>query len=354
MADRLEVSPETVIRTARDHLVWVVDSVRDPGPYLSAEGSTLGSLIKAAGGVLREADLSSVEVTSTQIDQSTGTSRTIRAAYKGREEDFVRVALRPLDVVRVRSVFSDGVNGRISIAGEVRYPGTFDIVRGERLSTILERAGGLTVEAYPYGAVFTRQRAAEDERTGNARLAKQLENDFATLLSMPSVSAAAQGASGYVSNLAQQLRAAPALGRITATVDPSILRTHPELDIIVEPGDTLFIPRRPTTVTVSGEVLNPGSFQYRAEFDMQDYLKQSGGTTQAADDGRVFIVLPDGTARPVSSGWFAVNSAQVAPGSSIIVPRDLRPFDATQFLKDFTQITSQLAVSAASLAVIGR
>jgi hypothetical protein len=77
--------------------------------------------------------------------------------------------------------------------------------------------------------------------------------------------------------------------------------------------------------------------------------------TQAADRRRMFIILPDGTAQPVQSGWFSYsNVSMIPPGSTIVVPRDLSPFDLGLFLRDATQITSQLAVTAATVAVVGR
>ncbi len=159
----------------------------------------------------------------------------------------------------------------------------------------------------------------------------------------------------FLNSLAQQVQSQPVLGRITVTADPAILRVHPELDIILEPGDTLTVPPRPATVTVTGEVLNSGSFQYRAGTDVHDYITVAGGVTQGADEGRIFVVLPDGGARPITENWLTFNnSVLIPPGSTVVVPRDLRPFDFTQFFKDATQITSQLAITAASLAVVGR
>jgi protein involved in polysaccharide export with SLBB domain len=261
--------------------------------------------------------------------------------------------LRPLDVVRLRPVFSDREEGQVTVSGQVRYPGTFDITRGEKLSSILERAGGTTDIAYPYGAVFTRERAATTEREGYAREARAISAEIASLASSPNPTD--QSKVGYLTTLTQQVQNAPVLGRITVTADPAILRVHPELDINLEPGDSLVIPPRPSTVTVTGEVLNSGSFQYRPGLGVQDYIKLAGDETQGADDGRIFVVLPDGTARPVSENWLTFNNTIIVPpGSTIVVPRDLRPFDLTQFLTTATQITSQLAVTAASLVVIGR
>jgi polysaccharide export outer membrane protein len=133
------------------------------------------------------------------------------------------------------------------------------------------------------------------------------------------------------------------------------LRVHPEFDVILEPGDTLVIPPRPATVTVTGEVLNAGSFQYQGGMDVRDYVTVAGGATQGADEGRMFVVLPDGSARPIAESWLSFNNSNIIPpGSTIVVPRDLRPFDLGTFLINASQITSQVAVTAASLVVIGR
>jgi protein involved in polysaccharide export with SLBB domain len=354
IAARLGVSVQALVRMATDHLVWVLDQVRDPGPYLVADHATLANMLQTAGGTLREADLSSVEVTSTQYDQASGNSKTQRTDYKGSPADFEKVSLQPSDVIRLRRVFSDRDEGRVTISGQVRYPGTFDITRGERLSDILERAGGLTDQAYAYGAVFTREQAALAERDGNAREARELEAQLATLASA-ATNTPDKDAVAYLGSVAQQLRTAPVLGRITITADPGILRIKPELDVILQPGDTLFIPKRPSTVAVSGEVLNNGSFQFQNGMRVQDYVQLAGGTTKGADDGRIFIVLPDGTAQPAEEHWLSFGAGNtVPPGSTIIVPRDLRPFDWSLFIRDTVQITSQLAVTAASLAVVSQ
>lgn len=355
LADTMGVTEQSVVRVASEHIVWVLDQVRDPGPYLAGEGTSLRSIVQAAGGALRTADLTWVEVTTTQFDTLQGTSKTSRTAYKGRESDFAKVLVHPLDTVRFRRVFADNEGARVAVTGEVLYPGVFDVTRGERLSAVLERAGGLTDQAYPFGAIFTRRRAAEAEKEGNDRSARSLESAIAALATTPGNDNADQrtGKITYLSSLVQQVRMAPVVGRITTVVDPSVLHAKPELDIILEPGDTIYIPKRPMTVTVSGEVLNAGSFQYRPELSVSDYIKLAGGQSQDSDDGRIFVVYADGSARPASSSWVSFGFGDsVPPGSTIVVPRDLRPFDTMQFVKDMASILSSLAVAAASLNAI--
>ena len=355
-ATAMNVTSDDLKRTASDNLVWVMNEVRVPGPYLSAFGSTVEDMIKSAGGLQQDADMSNIEITSTAINRETGATHTTRQSVSAVNGQLQLVSIRPMDVVRVRAVYTDRDQGTVSVAGEVRFPGVFDITRDERLSSLLQRAGGLSEIAYPYGAIFTRKEAALNEKAGYERTARELESEVPILLAKSSGTDASQTSVGiYLSSLAKNLRDTPVLGRVVITADPTVLAIKPELDFVLEPGDTLFIPKRPSDVTVTGEVLNAGSFQYRAGLTYKDYIRLAGGSTQASDDDRTFVVMPDGSATPISSDWLSFHgSSNIPPGSTIVVPRDISPFNWSQFLKDSTQIISQLAVTAASFAVLGR
>src|SRR5207253_8594012 len=100
IAQSLDVPEQFLTGTLTDNLVWLFDQVKDPGPYLAAQGTSLGELVQLAGGPLRTADLTAVEVTSTTIDAVSGTSRTIRTEYKGTIEDFKKVPVEVLEVIR--------------------------------------------------------------------------------------------------------------------------------------------------------------------------------------------------------------------------------------------------------------
>ena len=136
--------------------------------------------------------------------------------------------------------------------------------------------------------------------------------------------------------------------------DPTVLAARPELDFALDQGDKLFVPKRPLYVTISGEVLNPGTVQYDGKLTADDYVDLAGGTTQGADSGRAFMVLPNGQAQPLDLSSWSYSSARVPPGSVVIVPRDLTPFDLSRTIRDVGSIVQSLAVSAASLVVIGR
>jgi polysaccharide biosynthesis/export protein len=351
MATELGMTLAALTNLAADYIVTVVGDVHDPGSYVAENGTPLGAMLDAAGGLEVQADLSSVQVTSTIVDASTGTSKTLRNAYSGRDRaDFDKVALHPQDTIVVRQVFADREDGTVTIAGAVRYPGSFDILRSERLSSLIARAGGLTDEAYPYGAVFTRISAQVAEEEGNYREAIELQTGALEAAVAPNVN---PNILTYLQSLVTTLQHEPALGRISVEADPTILSVKPQLDTLLQPGDFIYIPKRPSTVCTSGEVFDPGCFQYRPGMSVDDYLKLAGGTTQVSDSGSTFVILPDGSARPASSNFFDFfGSDPIPPGSTIVVPPDPAPFNSMVFATQVSQIVSQLAIALASLSVI--
>ena len=353
-AQAMGVSGQALVNMASDYLVWVNGQVLNPGPLLAQAGTSLSAILAAAGGLQRQADLSAVSVTSTEIDVERGTSRTLRNVFSQSQTDFANVSLRPFDSVSVRPVFSDRVGESITLSGQVRYPGTYEITRDERLSSVIARAGGLTDEAYAYGAVYTRQSAAVAEAQANQREAMMLNSQIATASTQVSSVVPPPNLS-YVSTMVQTLLHQPTIGRISITVDPAILLAHPDRDPLLETGDALYIPKRPSTVAVTGEVLNPGAFAHRPNMSLNDYIDMAGGETDAAEDSMVFIIMPDGTAVPSSANWWSFGGGtHIPPGATIVVPRDPQPFNLTTFLATYTDILSKVAITAASLAVINK
>jgi hypothetical protein len=148
------------------------------------------------------------------------------------------------------------------------------------------------------------------------------------------------------------LQNAQPVGRVVIESDPVILQARPEQDPLLEPGDALFMPKRPISVTVSGQVLNPGSLSFIPGGSFKQYIDQAGGYTQGADEGRAFIILPNGTAQSLKSSFWNFRSNDIPPGSLIVVPRDAAPFNIYAFSERFFGIFANLAISAAALAAI--
>ena len=157
-----------------------------------------------------------------------------------------------------------------------------------------------------------------------------------------------------VRELANTIRQTEAIGRVVVEADPTVLQVKAQLDTVLEAGDRLVMPKRPNHVTVSGEVLSPGAIQFRAGNTVDKYIEAAGGVSRVSDDGRTFVVFPNGEAKPVSVSSWNFTSVQIPPGSTIVVPRDPKPFDTMAFTISIADILSKLAITAASVAVIGR
>jgi len=337
-----------------DYRVTVRGAVRDPGIFLVAPGTTLDEIIQAAGGLDTDADVSAFGLTSTDIDNTTGQSTTERKQITVPPSQYASVEIHPRDVIEFHHVFTDMAKGTVQISGEVRYAGTYSFLRGEHLSQLLVRAGGLTDIAYPYGTVFLRSSVAAIEKAGNQRVADEVQRQLLAGVARSNGQTSAlspqalEAAEGFVTQLRQQ----KALGRISIIADPSVLAAHPDQDPILEPGDSIYIPQRPSTVTVMGDVMQPGSYPFDPAGNAENYVELAGGYGDNAEDDLTYVVYPDGTARRLDSSWLAFGSKAIPPGSVIYVPRKLFPTDWLALTTSIADIFKDLAVSAASVAVL--
>lgn len=347
---RIDFTDTVLLSLFKESRISLYGAVKAPGDYFVMPGISLGQALDVAGGPAVQADLSAVEITTTLFQPSLGTSRTDRRTVALGPDVLRGVKLGPLDVVRVRRVFSNRLAGSVTIDGEVKYPGRFDLLRGERLSSLFQRAGGLTSTAYPYGAVFTRVSAAKAEKDARDRLVDRMESQLATIVATEDMGT--DGAA-FLAGLLVKLKEAPVMGRVTIEADPAVLLASGKNDILLEAGDSLTVPPRPNSITVVGEVLSPSSYRFDASFDGKDYVKLAGGYGRFADKRRAFVIMPDGQARRLSQGRLRFGDKMLAPGTIVVVPRNLRPMQWDDFFLSVTQISSQLALTAASVAVIG-
>lgn len=329
-----------------EYAVSLEGEVRVPGVYPVVSGAKVESLLRAAGGVTLDADSDAVEMTGSDGKRVSGMSL----------RQLTQSTLNPGDVIRIAGRVSQREVGVIKVSGEVLRPGRYDIRRGERLSELLKRVDGLTPEAFPYGAVFTRERVRVAEEAGYRRAALELEQSIPSVLAQASGAEAEQArqALPFLQGLITSLRSTRAVGRVVVEVDPTVLSARPELDFVLEPGDELIIPKRPSHVTVSGEVLNPSSVMFKSGMSARDYIRMSGGETPAAELSSAFVIYPNGESEPLRLGRFSDGSVPIPPGSTIVVPRDPQPFNFLTTTRTVVSLLSDLALSAASLAVISR
>ncbi len=342
-----------------DAAVLLTGEVRQPGLFPIADDTGLDLVLAVAGGATDGADLSAVELAREPVETA-GVQSIGRTQLDLRSRNFRAVRLSPRDVIRIPRGFSDRESGPVSLAGEVIRPGTYDIRRGERLSELLARAGGLTPQAYAYGAVFTRDSVRARQQDGFRRTAQDLETALIQVAAghaNSGTSAPATDLGGLVTagrELASTLRQAQAAGRMVVEANPVVLAARPELDVLLEPGDLIVIPKRPNEVTVVGAVLNAGSLQFQSGWRAGDYVRAAGGTGRFADTSRAFVVLPNGQSAPAGLSAWQAGGPPIPPGSLVVVPQDPSPFETRGLIRDLTAILSQVTISGAALAVIAR
>ena len=339
---RRETDPGDIIAAfLKEQSVTLRGSVRGPGLYPIAEGVTLSELLSAAGGLSVEADPSRIELSALSEDTGKPAPAPKRRLLTLAESE--TTTLHAGDAVRVNQKFKRD-SKTVLVIGEVTNPGRYDLLAGDTVSDLLQRAGGLTGDAYPDGAIFSRESERRAEEARFRAQAREMQAAIAAALEQDSEKIGA-GQIAEARALAMQLQEAEGVGRITVETDPTTLQQNPELDMLLESGDRLYIPKRSLTVRVTGEVLSPVSLQFRKNKEANDYIDESGGLTMNADKDRAFVVYPDGSAQPLEISWGG-DDLFIPPGSTIVVPRDPEPFDFIQSAKDVSQILSNLAITA--------
>ena len=183
------------------------------------------------------------------------------------------------------------------------------------------------------------------------RSADDLEETIADIVTKGTLTNLSEFTLSPISRLISRLRSEEPLGRMVTNLDFLSLKSNPSINFRIQDGDELFIPKRPNSISVVGEVLSASTSGFDPSKDVFDYINVAGGLKDSADTDKIFIILPDGRSSLVKKSLFSSNNLLI-PGSTIVVSRDPRPFDAINLTKIITPILADLATSAAAIAAI--
>jgi protein involved in polysaccharide export with SLBB domain len=337
-------------------VVRIDGRVRARGEYPLEMDMRVSDLLRAGGGLHEAAYSVSAELTRYRVGGDARQTQLIEidlaAVLRGDESADVKLA--PFDFLNIKEIPEWTEQERVTILGEVRFPGTYPIQRGESLRSVLNRAGGLTSQAFAEGTVFTRTELAEREQREIDRLAERLQSDLAAAALQAVAASQGQGAQSLQvgQSLLNQLKATKAVGRLVINLEDILAGPVGAVgDIVLRDGDRLMIPKEKQEVSVIGEVQNTTSHLYKAEFSRDDYINMSGGVTRKADKGRIFVVRANGSVvSSESASWFR-RSSQVAmkPGDTVVVPLDTERMPALSMWQAVTSILYNLAIAAAAV-----
>ncbi|HQN20202.1 MAG TPA: SLBB domain-containing protein, partial [Syntrophobacteraceae bacterium] len=260
----------------------------------------------------------------------------------------------------VRSVPEWDLYKVISLTGEVKYPGTYTFQKGEKLSSLLSRAGGFTDRAYPKAAFYTRPSIKQGQQAQLKDMIERLERE---LLASGSAEAGVAASADEAKLLAEEQKSkarfvqsrkqVQAKGRLVVSLDqPDKLKNSPN-DIYPEDGDSLYIPMRMDSVQIIGAVNNQTALTHREGKDYSYYVNQCGGYTKNADKGQIYVVRADGRALrskgflswSTDSNQWGFGGAPIEPGDTIVVPDNLERISWMRNIKDITQILANVASS---------
>jgi protein involved in polysaccharide export with SLBB domain len=281
--------------------VEITGEVAKPGRYPYTGNMHAQDLIRAAGGLKAGADTNAADLTSYAAVGAPGTHTEISLAslLNGNATEDVPLSRGDVLAIRQKPGWKD-VGASVKVSGEVVHSGTFGIQPGERLSSVIERAGGYTKLAYPYGAVLMRREVREAEERSRADLVKRVKEQESMIRATPDGDE--QQRKSKVTALSQihaslqQLEENPPIGRVVIHVqDPVEKWKNTAADMTLSDGDVLFIPKRTSYVMVNGQVFHPTAVSYRSGKSANWYLSQAGGMTPVADKKGAYVLRADGS-----------------------------------------------------------
>jgi len=334
-------SPSREVATSGD--------VRYPGVYPLVTNMNVNDLINAAGGLTEKAFQLRAELSRTEFNQQQERNQ-YRVDLNLTNSDSLNVVLKSRDELQIKTIPEWAESEKVTLSGEVRFPGTYPVYKTDTLAQLLERAGGLTEYAYAPGAMFTRVELKEQQTQQLKEMQERLAEDIAKAELVTMNNKGKSNDVGQAEKLLSQLKNTTAKGRLVIDLE-KVLAEDSEYSIPLQKGDALHIPTKKNSVTIIGEVQLSISQIYESQLDYWDYINRSGGTTDNADEDRVYIIKANGGVHiPESSSWFAGNQQQVAPGDTIVVPLDADKLDQIVLWRDMSQIFYQIALGAAAVS----
>ncbi len=335
----------------------VAGAVVQPGVLAIEPGkTTLRDVINRSGGLLYTA-AKDAEITRIQVSERGPVTTRTMIDVKNVMEGKTNFVLQRDDYIFVRNVPDWDLYRGVTAGGRVLYPGSYAVKRGERLSSLLERSGGYSDNAFIRGAVFMRASARANQQKAIDDLVVRLERELAAG-SNEAISTAAQTKDKdfalaeieQKNRLLNAIKNTKATGRIIIHLPETLKELKGSAyDLPLEEGDSIYIPERPNTVQVVGAVTAQSTYVFEPGKNVRDYVNQSGGFSAYANAGRSYIIKADGS---IVKAFNGTKAAAVEEGDFIVVPEKMIFKQRLRTASDILDILSKTVLSIASVHYI--
>jgi protein involved in polysaccharide export with SLBB domain len=341
--------------------VSILGEVAKPGKYPLGTNLSAADLVRLAGGFKRgayttNADLSRYVVENGKRILGEHQEIPIAKAMSGEADSDVR--LMDGDVLSIRQLAGWAeIGASIIVKGEVLHSGTYGMEEGEKLSAIIERTGGFTATAYPYGAVLERMQVREFSEKSRQEMIHRVEAggnaNISGSVTGQEQAALVQAAMQQQQQVLNALRNQAPSGRLVIHISSDMRQwKNTSSDVEVRGGDVLLIPKRPNFVIVSGQVYNSSAVSFAPGKNAGWYLQQAGGATALADKKSVYVIRADGSVVGRDGGgssfWRgSVLSLKMQPGDMVVVPEKfITGSSAWKEIMTGAQFVSSMAIAA--------
>jgi protein involved in polysaccharide export with SLBB domain len=356
--ENLEIKPfdEIKVFARKDFVlprsVAIYGSVRNEGTFDLSEGMGIPELVKLAGGFTRNSYKLTVEVTRRTIVKDSVMIRNIeKMSLRDLLDRKTKFELQDGDRMYIREVVNSREYTSIILEGEFNFPGRYEFMPGEKLSSVIKRAGGFSKQAYLRGSVFLRLSVKEQQLRHAEEIGRRLEGQLQARLQQAKDESERAGLLAALQRRQQllgEIQRAPYLGRVVVKIDPKLKFAGTDWDMELEDGDILQVGAKVSTVSVLGEVSSPTTLIYTGKTNqIGEVLSKAGGVTTYGDYNETFYVAPDGTiSTPRSTPWYSSFKCKgLEPGGTVIVPLKPPTKDYLEVWAKATQILYQLAIS---------
>lgn len=338
-------------------VVSISGAVKVPGEYPLMENSTYFDLIELAGGYTDDALIDIAELRRLRLDENELiTTQLIDINLnKNRLNEERLITLSSRDHLRIRRIKDWDIKDKVTLKGEIAYPGEYLISPNEPLSSVISRAGGFTNESFIDAAIFTRESIKEKEREQLNILAETIRRDQASR-AMTKESEDFSISSQEIEESISALLSSEIIGRLVVDV-PRLLSGDSSADIVLQDGDVIEVPKYTNAVTVVGEIRRAGSFVRQESYSIDDYIELAAGMTSRGNRKEIYIIRANGSVDKLNSEKsrffsFSDSSDSILAGDTIVVPIKSSYQTPLNTYRTVSQVIFQSIASIAAFSTI--